>query len=122
MSVCFFVLPYGYMEYFAVVAAQLLYTMSDTWKKVIFNDKGFSLKILIHPIFLMTMAVALVGFLFQMYALSKIELSKTIVFMGMLAVVFSTVAGVLYLKEQLNTWNAIGIFLALVAIVLVNVK
>ena len=110
------------MEYLAVVAAQFLYTVSDTWKKVIFNDRGFSLKILVHPLFLATLAIALIGFLFQMYALSKIELSKTIVFMGMLAVVFSTVAGVLYLKEQLNTWNAIGVLLALVAIVLVNVK
>ncbi len=110
------------MEYLAVIAAQFLYTMSDTWKKVIFNDRGFSLKILIHPIFLVTMIIAFVGFLFQMYALSKIELSKTIVFMGMLAVVFSTVAGVFYLKEELNTWNMAGILLALIAIVLVNVK
>lgn len=115
-------LPYGHMEYLAVVAAQFLYTVSDTWKKVIFNENGFSLKIFIHPAFLLTMLIALVGFVFQMYALSRIELSKTIVFMGTLSIVFSSAAGILYLKEQLNTWNMIGILLALTAIMLINVK
>lgn len=110
------------MELIAVVIAQFLYTASDTWKKVIFNDQGFSVRTLLHPLFLFTLAIALVGFLFQMYALSKIELSRTIVLMGMLAVIFSTATGVLYLKEQINVWNVAGIVLALVAIVLINVR
>ena len=112
----------SHMELLAVLAAQFLYTLSDTWKKVIFAERGFSVQTLTRPVFLATLVIALIGFLFQMYALSKIELSRTIVLMGTLAVVFSTVAGVLYLKEHLNAWNAVGIVLALAAIVLVNVK
>lgn len=110
------------MAFLSVIIAQFLYTFSDTWKKVIFNARGFSASTLIHPAFIMTLIIAALGFLFQMYALSKIELSKTIVLMGMLAVIFSTVAGVGYLKEQLNTWNWIGLGFALVAIVLINIK
>lgn len=110
------------MEIVAVVIAQFLYSLSDTMKKVIFTGSGFSAKVLTSPAFLGTLLIALVGFLFQMYALSKIELSRTIVLMGMLAVVFSTAAGVLYLKEHLNVWNIAGVVLALIAIVLVNVR
>lgn len=110
------------MSLIAVVAAQFLYSLSDIWKKVIFNESGLSFRVLASPAFIGTIIVALAGFLFQMYALSKIELSRTIVLMGMLAVVFSTAAGVLYLKEHLNAWNIAGVVLALTAIVLVNVR
>lgn len=110
------------MASLSLVLAQLLYTISDTWKKVVFNDAGFSVKTLTSPVFLATLVIAAIGFLCQMYALSKIELSRTIVTLGMLAVVFSAVAGVLYLKEHLNAWNWAGVALAVVAIVLVNVR
>ena len=110
------------MAIISVIIAQLLYTVSDTWKKVIFNAGGFNAGTLLKPAFLMAMALAFVGFLFQMYALSKIELSRTIIILGMLAVVFSSAAGIFYLKEHLNTWNYVGIGFALAAIVLVNLK
>jgi drug/metabolite transporter (DMT)-like permease len=110
------------MAILSVVIAQFLYSVSDTWKKVVFNDAGFSAKTLASPVFLATLVLALIGFLFQLYALSKLELSRTIIMLGMLAVVFSALAGVFYLKEHLNAWNWVGVGLALVAIVLVNVK
>jgi len=105
-----------------VAIAQLFYTVSDTWKKVIFNASGFSLATLLRPPFIAALGLALAGFLFQMYALSRIELSRTIITLGMLAVVFSAVAGVWFLKEHLNAWNFLGVGFALLAIVLVNVK
>lgn len=110
------------MAILAVVVAQLLYTISDTWKKVVFNDAGFSVKTLTSPVFAMTLLIALAGFLVQLYALSRLELSKTIVLLGMTAVVFSSLAGVFYLKEHLNVWNWAGVGLALAAIVLVSIK
>jgi drug/metabolite transporter (DMT)-like permease len=110
------------MAILSVVLAQLLYSISDTWKKVVFANAGFSVKTLTSPVFLATLAIAAAGFLFQMYALSKLELSRTIIMLGMLAVVFSAIAGVFYLKEHLNAWNWAGVGLALAAIVLVNVK
>ena len=110
------------MSYIALIAAQLLYTLSDTWKKAIFNTQGFSASTMIKPIFIGAMILAGVGFISQMYALSRMDLSRTIVVMGMLAVIFSTAAGVIFFKESINPWNVIGLVLALVAIVLVNIK
>jgi drug/metabolite transporter (DMT)-like permease len=110
------------MAYLSVVVAQLLYTMSDTWKKAILNASGFSAATLVKPAFLLTLLVAGIGFLFQMHALSKIDLSRTIVFMGMLAVIFSSAAGIIFFKEQLNHWNVLGLGFAVAAIILVNIK
>ena len=110
------------LAFASIFVAQILYTASDTWKKVIFGDKGFSFQTLISPIFLVTLAIALVGFLFQMYALSKMELSRTIITMGVLAVIFSASAGAWFLKENFEWWNLLGIGFAVVAIVLVNIK
>jgi drug/metabolite transporter (DMT)-like permease len=110
------------MAYISVIIAQILYTVSDTWKKVIFNAGGFSLTTLLKPAFIMALLLAGVGFAFQMYALSKLELSRTIVMLGMAAVIFSTAAGALFLKEHLNLWNMLGIVFALLAVFLVNLK
>jgi len=110
------------MAYISVIIAQILYTVSDTWKKVIFNAGGFSPATLFKPAFIMALLLAGIGFVFQMYALSKLELSRTIVMLGMSAVIFSTAAGVLYLKEHLNLWNMLGIVFALLAVFLVNLK
>lgn len=108
------------MAYLSLLAAQLLYTLSDTWKKVIFNAQGFHWQTLVRPAFLLALLLAGIGFLFQMSALSKIEMSRTIISMGMMAVVFSAVAGTLFLKENLSLLNWSGVLLALVAIALVN--
>lgn len=110
------------IAFLSLVVAQALYTASDTWKKVIFGESGFSFGTLVSPAFLATLAVAAVGFLFQMYALSKVDLSRTIITMGVLAVIFSAGAGVWYLRETLEWWNWVGVGLAVGAIVLVNIK
>lgn len=110
------------LAFLSLIAAQALYTASDTWKKVIFGERGWGLETLLSPVFLATLVVAAVGFLFQMYALSKVELSRTIITMGVLAVIFSAGAGVWYLRETLQWWNWVGVGFAALAIVLVNVK
>ena len=110
------------MSYLALIAAQLLYTLSDTWKKAIFGTEGFSAGTFIKPVFIGAMLLAGIGFVSQMYALSRMDLSRTIVVMGMLAVLFSTAAGIIFFKETINLWNVIGLVLALAAIVLVNIK
>ena len=110
------------MAYLAIVAAQLMYSISDTMKKWVFRDDGFSVQAMLKPLFLVALLIAFFGFLFQMYSLARIDLSRNIIILGMLAIVFSTIAGVVVFKDQINGWNVLGIFLALVAIVLVNIK
>lgn len=110
------------LAFLSLVVAQAIYTTSDTWRKVIFGEVGFGFKTLTSPVFIATVAVTVVGFLFQMYALSKMDLSRTIITLGTLAVVFSAFAGVLFLRETLEWWNWAGVGLAIGAIVLVNVR
>ncbi|HCC22261.1 hypothetical protein A2480_02835 [Candidatus Uhrbacteria bacterium RIFOXYC2_FULL_47_19] len=110
------------MAYLSVVLAQFLYTLSDVWKKSIFGEQGFSIGTFVRPAFLLALIVAAAGFAFQMHALSKLDLSRTIVMMGLLAIIFSSTAGVIFFREHLNIWNVIGLALACAAIVLVNVK
>ncbi len=110
------------MAYLSIVFAQLLYSLSDTLKKSLLNASGFSAQTLLKPAFLLAIAVGGIGFLFQMHALAKIDLSRTIVIMGMLAVIFSTAAGVIFFREQLNAWNVLGVGMAVAAIVLVNIR
>lgn len=110
------------LAFLSLIVAQAIYTSADTWRKMIFGDAGFGLKVLTSPVFIATVAITVIGFLFQMYALSKIELSRTIITLGILAVVFSAAAGVFFLGERLQWWNWVGVALAAGAIVLVNVR
>ncbi|MFA6604097.1 MAG: EamA family transporter [Patescibacteria group bacterium] len=110
------------MSYLALVAAQLLYSASDLWKKMIFSAQGFNLATLARPAFIATLVLAMIGFLVQLYAISKLDLSRMAVTIGMMAVIFSTAAGILVLKESFNVWNGLGIVAALLAIFLVHVK
>jgi multidrug transporter EmrE-like cation transporter len=110
------------MEYLSIIIAQLLYTTSDIWKKAILNAQGFNFHTLIKPVFLLTLVIAGVGFLFQMQALSKLDLSRAIIIMGMLAVIFSVLAGALFFREQFNYLNLIGVLFALAAIILINIR
>ncbi|MFH1047526.1 MAG: EamA family transporter [Patescibacteria group bacterium] len=110
------------MEYISIILAQLLYTASDTWKKLVFNEQGFSLAAFAKPAFVLALLVAGAGFILQMHALSRMGLSRTIIMMGMLAVIFSAAAGAIFFREQFNYWNLTGILFALAAIVLVNIR
>jgi drug/metabolite transporter (DMT)-like permease len=110
------------MEYLSIVLAQLLYTTSDTWKKFVFNEQGFSAATFLRPAFILALVIAGIGFILQMHALSRIDLSRTIIMMGMLAVIFSAAAGAIFFREQFNYWNVAGIIFALAAIILINIK
>jgi drug/metabolite transporter (DMT)-like permease len=110
------------MPYLALIVAQFLYTASDTWKKTVFGTHGFAAPSFFKPVFLAALVLAGVAFLFQMYALSRLDLSRTIIVMGMLAVLFSTAAGIIFFKEHFNAWNGLGVILAMLAIFLVHVK
>jgi len=107
--------------FLALAGAQLLYTLGDLWKKSLFNVHGLW-PALTKPLFLLTLVVTLAGFGLQMYALSKVDLSRMAVIIGMMAVVFSSLAGVFILKESFNGWNWLGLGVAVLAIVLVHIR
>jgi drug/metabolite transporter (DMT)-like permease len=110
------------IAYLSIFAAQLLYTLSDVWKKWLFNRYGFSFATFLMPAFIGAMLVALIGFAFQMHALSKLDLSRVIISLTILAMVGSAMAGAIVFKDQMHWWNYVGICLAVFAVVLVNWK
>jgi drug/metabolite transporter (DMT)-like permease len=108
------------LAYLSLLIAQLLYSSSDAWKKILLGEYGFSWSTLTRPAFLAAMLLGAVGFVFQMHALSKLELSRTIVTLTVFAIVFAAIIGVALFKDQMHWWNYLGIGFAVAAVVLVN--
>ena len=106
----------------AILIGQVFYTVADVLQKKVLGGLGFSAQTLLNPKFLATLLVSGTGFVFQMYALSKLELSKTIILLGVFGVVLAAAAGVLVFQDKLSIKNYLGIAFALVAIVLVRSK
>lgn len=106
----------------AIVVAQIFYTIAVVFQKKVLGGLGFSVETLLNPKFLLTLLIAGIGFVFQMYALSKTDLSRTIILLGVLGVVFAAIAGVLVFHDKLSIKNYIGVILAVIAIVLVKSK
>lgn len=105
----------------AIFIAQVFYTIADVFQKKALGV-GFSVRTLLSPAFLATLLISGTGFVFQMYALSKTELSRTVILLGVFGVVLAAIAGVLVFHDKLSTKNYIGIAFAIVAIILVRSK
>lgn len=105
----------------AVFIAQVFYTIADVFQKKALGV-GFSVRTLLSPPFLVTLLISGTGFVFQMYALSKMELSKTIILLGVFGVVLAAIAGVAIFHDKLSVKNYVGIAFAIAAIILVRSK
>lgn len=110
------------MPLLLIFAAQLIYSLSDLGKKIILNKAGFGWNLLTNIPFLAISAAAVLGFALQMFALSRYDLSRTIIFLGVFAVVISTALGVIVLHERLSPINYMGLGFAVMAIILVQIK
>ena len=108
--------------FLAIFIAQTFYTVADVFQKKVLGGLGFSAATLLNPKFLATLLISGTGFVFQMYALSKVELSRTIIMLGVIGVVLAAIAGVLVFQDKLSVKNYVGIALAVIAIVLVKSK
>lgn len=106
----------------AIVVAQVFYIISDVYQKELLAAHGFNFRTLVSLAFIGTLIIAGVGFVFQMYALSKLDLSRTIILLSVLGVVMAAVAGVVVFHDKLSWYNELGILLAVAAIVLVRLK
>jgi multidrug transporter EmrE-like cation transporter len=106
----------------AVFIAQVFFTGADALQKSILKGKGFSVQTLLNIKFLLTIPVAGIGFVFLMYALSKMDVSRTIILLSVCGVVMAALAGVVFFGDKLAMKNYVGIVFAIAAIVLVNAK
>lgn len=109
------------MHALLVLLAQAFYSASDLGKKLVLREVAFPAA-LAHPRFLAVSAIALIGMVLQMYILSRYDLSRTTIFLGLFALLVTPLLGVLVLQERLSPVNWLGVGLALVAVVLVNIK
>jgi len=106
----------------AILIAQVFYTIADVFQKKVLGGAGFSVRTLLSVGFLATLLISGTGFVFQMYALSKVDLSRTIILLGVFGVVLAAVAGVIVFHDKLSLKNYVGIALAVLAIILVKSK
>lgn len=105
-----------------IFLAQMFYSVSDLLKKMAFRDLEFSPALLTNPRFVGVSLIAVFGALIQLYVLSRYDLSRTAIFLGIFALILSSLLGVLVLHEKLSPLNWLGVGLAVVAIALVNAK
>lgn len=104
----------------AVFLSQAFFTAADSLQKFILKRKGFSAGTLLNWKFLLTLPVAGVGFVFLMYGLSKMDVSKTIILLSIFGVLLAAAAGTLFFHDRISWYNVVGIGLAVVSIVLVR--
>lgn len=108
--------------FIAVIVAQVFYTCADVLQKKVLGGAGFSARTLLSLPFLATLLVSGTGFVFQMYAMSKMELSRTIILLGVCGVLLAAVAGIVVFHDKLTVRNWIGVAFAVTAIILIRSK
>ena len=101
---------------------QATYSLSDLGKKMYVEKIGWDWALLKSLPFIIVMVVPFIALALQVYVLSRYELSKTMIMLGVLNIVFATGLGVMVLKEKLTTLNYIGIVCAVLAVILLNIK
>ena len=110
------------MNVILIFITQLIYSLSDLGKKLILRTEPYGWNLLLNWKFMLVTIAAAVGFLVQIYVLKHYDLSRTIILLATFAVVLSAVFGVAFLHERLSVMNIVGIVLAIIAIVLVQLK
>lgn len=106
----------------AIFLAQVFYTAADTAQKFVLKGRGFSWQTLLSWKFLLTLVPAGLGFVLLMYGLSKLELSKTIILLGVFGVLLAAISGVYFFQDHLTWRNYLGMAFAVAAIILVSWK
>jgi multidrug transporter EmrE-like cation transporter len=110
------------LGFITVFIAQCFYTVADVLQKKVLGGAGFSARTLLSWPFLATLLVSGTGFIFQMHALSKLDLSKTVILLSVFGVVLAAIAGVVVFHDRLTWYNQVGIVFAVAAIIMVRAK
>lgn len=106
----------------SVFIAQVFFTTADALQKTVLKGRGFSWQTLLSAKFLLTLPIAAIGFVFLMYTLSRMDISRTIILLSVFGVILAAAVGVMFFKDALSLKNYVGIALAIAAIVLVHSK
>lgn len=110
------------MDIILILCVQFIYSLSDLGKKIALGSHGFQWTVLKNPLFIIGILAPIIGLVLQIYVFSKYELARSIIILGMFAIIFATILGVLVLKERFTFWNYIGVVFAILAIILVKHK
>ena len=110
------------MNIILIFITQLIYSLSDLGKKIILQKTPYGFGLITNWKFVLITAAAGIGFFIQLYVMSRYELSRTIILLGIFAVVLSAIFGAAFLHERLTPINIVGIVLAIAAIILVQIR
>lgn len=103
-----------------ILVAQLIFSLTDLWKKVILSHTPFTWRLLINPPFLLANALPLLSVVLYLYVLAHYDLSRSAVTLGVAAVFFSSFLGIMVLHEDVSPLNLAGYLFAVAAIVMIN--
>ncbi len=110
------------MNVVLLIVTQAIYSISDLIKKEYAERIGVSFELFKSAPFLFALIIPAIGLGLQVYVLSRYELSKTMITLGVLNIVFATTLGAVLLKERLTMLNYLGVFAAVLAIILLNIR
>lgn len=110
------------MNIFLVFIAQLIYSTSDVLQRMVGLRYGYGWHLVSNYRFWGALSIAAFALLVQMYVLSRFEVGKTIIFLGIFAVVITPIMGLVFLGERLSLTNWTGVALAIGAMFLVAQK
>ena len=105
-----------------LIGTQCLYTLSDVMGRQYMVKYGFSFSAFISLWFLIYMVVRQVATFGQLYVFTNIQLGKTMAMLGAISIVLSNIFGFLYLGEKISFISYMGIFLAILAFMIMALR
>lgn len=110
------------MNVILLIITQAIYSVSDLIKKEYAEKIGMHFGLFKSVPFVLSLVLTGVALGIQVYVLSRYELSKTMITLGVLNILFATTLGAWVLKEKLSFTNMLGVVCAVAAVILLNVK
>jgi hypothetical protein len=107
---------------FILVGTQCLFTLSDVMGRTYMARHGFRWSTFISLWFLAYTLVRQLATFGQVYIFANIQLGKTMAMFGAVSIVLSNVVGLLYLGEKISPVSYFGIFLAILAFIVMGFK
>ena len=105
-----------------VVASQLLFTAGDLLARAKMRQLGFHTEAFLSWWFLGYLSVRTVATFGQLWVLSQVVLSRSMAFFSAASLVLSTVLSVVVLREGLTVKTAVGVVLAILALVVLSTE